>query len=327
MIKTKTNTSANIQFHSDANTRRTSSPTAIKATSTPMSQRLFEASSTTSVQSEIAKIKQAEEKLARDGQLLRQRLAEILGVSDTEVPKWYLDSNPHIIMRVKGIDGMPANPVIKHEMKQHFDECLRLYNLAKDEEMNNEYRAYALLDKNGHRSSIEVAHKQGSSDMRKDCYYKNYKSTNLMMSLLSFKSVIVTKWIKNIGAPRDLTINEDTADVVFPKNTTKYVNPDLTLEQLCQSLNMDYMTRPQSYVLVGLFNGKRMKDVVGIPFDGLPTASTTIFSSIVEKGDEVLYLNTQARNDVDARVASKWIQNGEEPGYFKWHSNIKDIFN
>ena len=106
-----------------------------------MAERLAQAATDTTAQHLTDSSKQAAEKLASDGKMLRAQLGEILGVSESEIPSWYLDSNPHLIMRMQDSNTLAANPVVKHEMRHHYEQAVSIRQAQDAEDMANEYRA------------------------------------------------------------------------------------------------------------------------------------------------------------------------------------------
>lgn len=295
-----------------------------------MAQRLAQAATDTTAQHLTDSSKQAAEKLASDGKMLRAQLGEILGVSESEIPSWYLDSNPHLIMRMQDSNTLAANPVVKHEMRHHFEQAVAIRQAQDAKDMANEYRAFALVDHNGHRSAIAVAHKQGSGGRGAlpsvITYRQSPRTQHLNLPITSFTGPIVSDWVDGIGAPKDLTLTEDTADVVFPENTVRANTALMSEDEFCESLGLCYWNRPDCYVLAAMFNRKQLKGVVGIRFDDLRTSKTSLFDCEVETGDEIKFCTTLVRDDYDARKAAALLMVGKGPKFFKWTSSLTSIF-
>lgn len=261
--------------------------------------------------------------------MLRAQLGEILGVAEQDIPSWYLDSNPHLIMRIADLNTTAASPVAKMDMKHAFDSAMAQRAEEEAQDAAHEYKAYALIDQAGNRSSIAVAHNQstgGRGALPALQTYRQVAPAILNLPILQFKTAITSDWINGIGRPCDLTINEETADVVFPGNTVRSKAGTMSVDDVCDALKLCYFNRPAGNVLVAMMNKKRIKAVIAVPFDSLGTTRTTAFDCLVEPGDQIKYCSQLTRDDYDGRRATVMVMQGEAPSFFKWHSRLIDVF-
>ena len=317
MIKIKTNTSADIQFQSDTNTRRTSRPPPVKE------QRLDSKASTD--RPAVSKdAKAIDEENTREAARLLNLLASIVGVEASDLPAQYLRANPHILMGLDGramsMDSALARRDLKHELLTIIDSA----NAAQADAMSQRYRGKIIVSKDGHRSSVQVEHEQsemnGKSIYPKTMSYKNLTS-GVNMKLIDFAGVKASKWQDNIGSPKDCNI----AGELFTDLSAYRSNVD-TVADLCTSLKIDYYFRPDSYVVVALQNKGKRKQLICLHFDQFVSASTSKFYCAAEEGDEIRFLTTPLSSETDAIHAISEISSDQAPDYFKFTDSLMGVF-
>ena len=261
---------------------------------------------------------------------VRQDLADILGCSVSNVPQWYIDQNPTLLMSLDGLTRSAGSALAKADLRQNFATAVAHRESVQDNAMAQRYRGVILTDHNGGRSTLVVEHAQSTSSgkarFRKTANYKSDLPSVFQMRLVDFAGDCQSDWVDNIGMPEQCTLTENSASVLFPESIDLSSSTGTSVEALCASLRIDYWFRPSSYVVVGLFNGSTLKQSIAVPFDNFANARTSLFNCAAESGDNVQFMTTALRDEKDAMKAIKVIHENTAPNYFKWSPKLEGVF-
>lgn len=271
-----------------------------------------------------------EEDLKTNSLRVRNQLGRVLGCHADEVPEWYTTKHPHILMNLDELERGRSSALAKQDLRNHYKAAMSHEAELKAEAMAHEYRAVILKDHNGNRSTLVVEHKQsannGKATYPKHVTYLQNSPSVFQVRLVDFAGVEASEWVDQIGLPEDCTINETSAPVLFEDLKGMSYTEDQSVEKLCIDHNIDYWYRPSSYVVVGLFNGANLRQMVAVQFDELATAKTSLFNCQALSGDRIEWLSVPMRDKADAHKAMTVISNNTQPKYFKWCTKLTGVF-
>lgn len=297
---------------------------------TTLQERLNQANTAQSAISQEDNTRRLEEELLTNSLRVRNQLARILGCDAEDVPEWYTSKHPHILMNLDELERSRSSALAKQDLRNHFKAAMDHEATLKAEAMAHEYRAVILKDHSGNRSTLLVEHKQSESNGKaiypKHVTYLQNSPSVFQVRLVDFAGVEASEWVDQIGIPEDCTINETSAPVLFDDLKGMSYSEDQSVEKLCTDHNIDYWFRPSNYVVVGLFNGKTLRQMVAVQFDQLATAKTSLFNCQALAGDRIQWLSVPMRDKTDAHKAMSVISNNTQPKYFTWAPKLAGVF-